>query len=198
LVNQNLGLLEKNLSSKYGKEILAKIKIEILGLQRDSLTVKLEFKRYQVLQNFDLRLTFVRTEYEVDHVCRKAQPFLGCPAGQKLDIASRVHGLGFIDRDLDDNTKRNPLKSLENIPEKSRPPGHLKNPHGPPSIGSNPNIKKPSSTGPTAPPKKPNQPPNPNAKNSHNSIPNSNSEKNANFWPGPSHEGKKDAQTCKP
>lgn len=176
-MNQNLGLLEKNLKSKYGKEILAKIKIEILGFQRDSLIVKLEFKRYQVLQNFDLRLTFVRTEYEVDHVCRKAQSFLGCPAGQKLDIAGRVHGLGLTDRDVDDNTKRNPLKSLENIPEKSRPPKNL---HVPQSIGSNSNIKKSSSTNPTAPPKKPNQPPNPNAKNSHNPIPNSNSEKNAN------------------
>jgi hypothetical protein len=197
-VTQNLGLLEKNLRSKYGKEILSKIKIEILGLQRDSSIVKLEFKRYQVLQNFDLRLTFVRTEYEVDHVCRKAQPFLGCPAGQKLDIASRVHGLGLTDRDLDENTKRNPLKSLENMPEKGRPPGHSKNPHGPSSIASNSNIKKPSSTGPNAHLKKPNPMATLNAKNSHNPIPNSNSEENSNFWPGPSNDGKKDAQKCKP
>jgi hypothetical protein len=180
-VAQNLGLLEKNLRSKYGKEILTKIKIQILGLQKDSSIVKLEFKRYQVLQNFDLRLTFVRTEYEVDHVCRKAQPFLGCPTGQKLDIASCVHGLGLTDRDLDDNTKRNLLKSLENMPEKGRPPGNSKNPHGPSSIASNSNIKKPSNTGPTAPPKKPNPPATLNAKNSHNPIPNSNSEENSNF-----------------
>lgn len=197
-MSQNLGLLEKNLSSKYGKEILTKIKIEILGLQRDSSIVKLEFKRYQVLQNFDLRLTFVRTEYEVDHVCRKAQPFLGCPAGQKLENASCIHGLGLTEGDLDDNPKRNPLKSLENIPEKGRPPINPKNPHGPSSIASNCSIKKPSSTGPTAPPKKLNPSATLNAKNPPNPIPKTNSEETANSWPGPSKDYKKDTQNCKP